>query len=362
MRLSADLDQIICVPFSPANQPAETKFESGPRSLSSSINPERLFGNHQKITNNRLEERQSFIDWLISGSRNSEVTEKQFQDSNSLGEYLGEICAGLGRDEQTADARLAACEQQLMRPTNRRLVTRAWPAAQRLRHKARLTKDQIRLLLGPLMDWPSIRYSVVEEPSEERKVPVLLLKVAKLSGQRRVEPESGVAKSPDQTLRWQRSELLNSFNYGNESFRHAQQVEQRANEQANIQLEEPARSIDSNNEVMECRRRTFTFEASKSDSEGNRCTGTIKANICYGGCDTGEIADWIFPHKKSIHKVCGYGKRVRRLSLLTDCNSPEVDQSLREYHFIDAASCVCQRCNSADTTCVGSMSQPYLAP
>lgn len=111
---------------------------------------------------------------------------------------------------------------------------------------------------------------------------------------------------------------------------------------------------------LECNKRHYTFKAVKRDDSGNKCTGIVRATICYGGCDTGEIADWIFPHKKSVHKVCSHGLRVRRRVVLTECTSNSVDPSLREYHYVDAKSCVCQKCNPADTTCLGSLTRPYL--
>jgi len=111
---------------------------------------------------------------------------------------------------------------------------------------------------------------------------------------------------------------------------------------------------------LECNMRRYTFKASKSDGAGNRCSGLVSAAICYGGCETGEIADWLFPHKKSIHKVCTHGERVKRRVSLTDCTSELVEPSLRHYHFVEATSCVCKKCTSVDTTCLGSLTRPYL--
>lgn len=115
---------------------------------------------------------------------------------------------------------------------------------------------------------------------------------------------------------------------------------------------------------MECKLKRYKFTASKVDQFGNKCSGEVVATICYGGCDTGEIADWLFPYKKSIHKVCRHGQRVRRRKLLTDCewagSEAPVDPQLREYHYVDAASCVCKKCTSIDTTCLGTMSRPHL--
>lgn len=111
---------------------------------------------------------------------------------------------------------------------------------------------------------------------------------------------------------------------------------------------------------MQCNMRRFTFKATKTDEAGNRCSGLITARICYGGCDTGEIADWLFPYKKSVHKVCRHGQRIRKLAHLEECSSENVEPSLREYYFVDAADCVCKKCTSVDTTCLGTMSRPHL--
>lgn len=124
----------------------------------------------------------------------------------------------------------------------------------------------------------------------------------------------------------------------------------------------------SSDSPLDCNMRRFTYRASKSDSQGNRCFGLVTATICYGGCDTGEYADWVFPYKKSIHRVCTHGGRARRHALLTDCQSSSgeplvadlADMNLRRYTYVDATHCVCERCKSADTTCVGSLTRPYL--
>lgn len=110
--------------------------------------------------------------------------------------------------------------------------------------------------------------------------------------------------------------------------------------------------------ALECKLLRHTFRARRSDGNGNECVGLLTASICYGGCETGELADWLFPHKKSIHKVCTHGERVRRQIQLTDCNTPFARLHLREYSFVDALNCSCKRCSSADTTCVGSLSRP----
>lgn len=129
----------------------------------------------------------------------------------------------------------------------------------------------------------------------------------------------------------------------------------------------PAGSDENSDDSMQCNMRSFTYKATKTDSLGNQCTGLVMASICYGGCDTGEIADWLFPHKKSIHKVCRHGGRRRRKARLNACTSlagnpvgPETLLSLSVYHYVDALNCVCKKCTSADTTCLGTMSRPRL--
>lgn len=113
-------------------------------------------------------------------------------------------------------------------------------------------------------------------------------------------------------------------------------------------------------EALECRLREYTFKAVNKDREGNHCSGYITAAICYGGCETGEISDWLFPHKKSIHKVCQHGLRARRKAILTDCNSFNAYKELSIYHYVDARSCKCEKCNKANTTCMGSLTAPKL--
>lgn len=119
----------------------------------------------------------------------------------------------------------------------------------------------------------------------------------------------------------------------------------------------------SDSNAMQCNMRVFTYRATKRDELGNECTGMVKAAICYGGCDTGEIADWLFPYKKSIHKVCQHGRRIKRRVLLDECNSDSIElmADLRQYYYVDALDCVCKKCTSVDTTCLGTMSAaPHL--
>lgn len=118
---------------------------------------------------------------------------------------------------------------------------------------------------------------------------------------------------------------------------------------------------------MSCNMRRFIYRATKTSRSGSQCTGLVMATICYGGCDTGEIADWVFPYKKSIHKVCQHGGRQRRRIRLSHCRtssgevpSPEELQDLAIYRYVDATSCVCKKCASADTACLGTMSRPQL--
>lgn len=125
---------------------------------------------------------------------------------------------------------------------------------------------------------------------------------------------------------------------------------------------EPGSQIkpEADEEALECRLREYTFKAMNKDREGNHCSGYVTATICYGGCETGEISDWLFPHKKSIHKVCQHGQRVRRKAILADCNSLNAFKELSVYHYVDARSCKCEKCNKANTTCMGSLTAPKL--
>lgn len=145
------------------------------------------------------------------------------------------------------------------------------------------------------------------------------------------------------------------------------QVNQQSDPSTVNEASSPSSTVDSDS-PLECRMRRFTYRAVKRDAEGNRCFGLVTATICYGGCETGEYAVWLFPHRKSFHRVCTHGGRLRRRTLLTECQtlsgSPlamdQVDVSLRQYTYVDATHCVCDRCRSTDTACVGSLSQPYL--
>uniref|UniRef100_A0A6G1SNB4 Glycoprotein hormone beta-5 n=1 Tax=Aceria tosichella TaxID=561515 RepID=A0A6G1SNB4_9ACAR len=126
-------------------------------------------------------------------------------------------------------------------------------------------------------------------------------------------------------------------------------------------------SSGNNDDSMKCNIRRFTYKATKTNEAGSQCTGLVTASICYGGCDTGEIADWLFPHKKSIHKVCRHGDRIRRRVTLSYCTSssgaqlePDELGGLADYYYVDALNCVCKKCTSADTTCLGTMSTPHL--
>lgn len=109
-----------------------------------------------------------------------------------------------------------------------------------------------------------------------------------------------------------------------------------------------------------CRRRRLRFNAYKVGADGSRCWGSVEAAICYGRCETGELASLSFPYKVSLHKVCTHGKRRPRVAILNNCSPANVDPSLRVYRYVDADSCVCQHCSQADTTCLGTITQPNI--
>lgn len=130
-------------------------------------------------------------------------------------------------------------------------------------------------------------------------------------------------------------------------------------------LEEPSDMLRGRSNASQllagCQKRTLEFVATKVDANGHRCWGKVYTTICHGQCESGEYADWLFPYKKSIHKVCGYGKRLPKVTQLRQCSSPQVDPAARMYHYTDAGSCLCQVCSHHDTTCISLMTTPYLS-
>lgn len=50
----------------------------------------------------------------------------------------------------------------------------------------------------------------------------------------------------------------------------------------------------------------FEYEHSvlQVDSQGRKCWGKVMVLSCRGRCDSKEISDWKFPHKKAFHPVC----------------------------------------------------------
>ncbi|KAI1302327.1 Glycoprotein hormone beta-5 [Halotydeus destructor] len=107
--------------------------------------------------------------------------------------------------------------------------------------------------------------------------------------------------------------------------------------------------------TLACHRREYTFKASQTDNYGNQCWQYVKALSCWGRCDTGEIADWRFPFKKSYHPVCLLDKRRLRTIRLKNC-SEKASLELRYYTYTEALSCSCQICHSSTTNCEGT---PY---
>ncbi|XP_053211643.1 uncharacterized protein LOC128395263 [Panonychus citri] len=104
--------------------------------------------------------------------------------------------------------------------------------------------------------------------------------------------------------------------------------------------------------TLECHRREFTFNASRSDSLGRKCWGLVTAMSCWGRCDSSEIADYKFPYKLSWHPLCIHNRRQVRSALLLNCDRG-VHHSLKVYKYVDAVSCSCQRCDSSIASCEG---------
>ncbi|XP_022087629.1 glycoprotein hormone beta-5-like [Acanthaster planci] len=70
---------------------------------------------------------------------------------------------------------------------------------------------------------------------------------------------------------------------------------------------------------------------------------------CYGRCHTSEVPRLLPPYKISDHDMCSYGETEQREIQLDDCD-PGVDPT---FGYIDAVSCVCEKCRSAFTYCQG---------
>ncbi|KAH7939030.1 thyrostimulin beta-5 subunit [Rhipicephalus sanguineus] len=107
--------------------------------------------------------------------------------------------------------------------------------------------------------------------------------------------------------------------------------------------------------TIECHRREYSFRATRTDANGNRCWDDVTAMSCWGRCDSGEIADWRFPFKKSFHPVCTYGSRKLVRTQLRFCDPDDLDErdELRVYEYYEALSCSCQVCDSTWTSCEG---------
>ncbi|XP_054934240.1 thyrostimulin beta-5 subunit isoform X3 [Dermacentor andersoni] len=107
--------------------------------------------------------------------------------------------------------------------------------------------------------------------------------------------------------------------------------------------------------TLDCHRREYSFRAARTDANGNRCWDDVTAMSCWGRCDSGEIADWRFPFKKSFHPVCTYGSRKLVRAQLRFCDPEDLDErdELRSYEYYEALSCSCQVCDSTWTSCEG---------
>ncbi|XP_054169102.1 thyrostimulin beta-5 subunit-like [Oppia nitens] len=119
--------------------------------------------------------------------------------------------------------------------------------------------------------------------------------------------------------------------------------------------------IINSRQTLECHRREYTFKATRTDSSGRQCWEYITAMSCWGRCDSGEIADWRFPYKRSFHPVCIQDRtRIRRIRL-KHCD-PDSPPGLRYYEYKEALTCVCQSCHTSTVSCEGVSSVGTLTP
>ncbi|XP_076365831.1 thyrostimulin beta-5 subunit-like [Tachypleus tridentatus] len=113
--------------------------------------------------------------------------------------------------------------------------------------------------------------------------------------------------------------------------------------------------------TLECHKRLYTFKATRTDSKGRQCWDYLNAMSCWGRCDSGEIADWRFPYKRSYHSVCMHDEKQLRKVTLTHCDL-DVEPQLRDYLFYEAVSCSCQICHSSTASCESVPYQANRAP
>jgi len=114
-----------------------------------------------------------------------------------------------------------------------------------------------------------------------------------------------------------------------------------------------ARAQSSSTEELACLLREYTFEAVLSDRRGHKCRGNITTNACYGWCDTCEIGSDISTDGNAPcvqQQVCGPDRTETKNVPLTTCDD-DADQHIRRFIFIEALSCVCQKCDPTKMKC-----------
>ncbi|XP_063701624.1 glycoprotein hormone beta-5 [Culicoides brevitarsis] len=88
------------------------------------------------------------------------------------------------------------------------------------------------------------------------------------------------------------------------------------------------------------------------DSQGRKCWGKVLVNSCIGRCDSKEISDWKFPHKKAFHPVCLHAEKVLRTHNLPNCEE-NAEPGTNIYEYVEAKSCKCQICSPEKANCIG---------
>lgn len=103
-------------------------------------------------------------------------------------------------------------------------------------------------------------------------------------------------------------------------------------------------------EKLGCHKRKYNFRVTQTDKNGRSCWDLVSVKSCWGRCDSNEISDYKFPFKRSYHPVCVFSGRVPSVATLRNCD-PGVEPLTNQYHYMEATSCKCQTCSSADTSC-----------
>lgn len=99
-----------------------------------------------------------------------------------------------------------------------------------------------------------------------------------------------------------------------------------------------------------CHKRKYNFRVTQTDKKGRSCWDLVSVKSCWGRCDSNEISDYKFPFKRSFHPVCIFSGRIPSVAILRNCDA-DVEPLTNQYHYMEATSCKCQTCSSADTSC-----------